>query len=78
MDRLTIEIPCSGNYTLKRLCMFSSSGEIVDIDGCQDQCYSVEEDCDKCPIRKAINRLAAYEDTELTPKQIIAMKESKL
>lgn len=31
--------------------------------------------CDKCPIDKAINRLAEYEDTGLSPEEIQRMKE---
>lgn len=37
---------------------------------CQDQ-----KDCDDCPIQEAFARLRQYEQTELTPEQIMELKE---
>lgn len=74
MNRLTIKIPECGRYTLGRLCSFSRDGEIYDIKGCQDYCYEIGEDCDYCALQRAFNRLAAYEDTGLTPEEIELLK----
>lgn len=77
MDRLTIKIPYENdNYTLMKLCSFRN-GEIYNIDGCEDRCEqhaNSGEDCTNCDVQIAFNRLAAYEDTGLTPEEINAMK----
>lgn len=41
---------------------------------CGEVCKNQEESgCEKCPICEAIDRLAAYEDTGLTPAEIIGL-----
>lgn len=41
---------------------------------CGEVCKNQEESgCEKCPICEAIDRLAAYEDTGLTPEEIIGL-----
>lgn len=45
------------------------------IDPCRDVCNSRGADCfDDCPIQEAFNRLSAYEDTNMMPEEIAAMK----
>lgn len=73
MDRLTVNSEnYDGRYTLKCLCHFSSSGVTEWEDGCRD-CCELNADCEYCGIRLAFDRLAAYEDTGLSPKEITAL-----
>lgn len=45
---------------------------------CEDVCKNQgDKGCEGCPIREAIDRLAAYEDTGLTPEEIITLKSIK-
>lgn len=65
MDRLTY----SGVYGV----------DVVGTEGrtCLDICASFKrefEDCDDCPIYAVMERLASYEDTGLTPKEIEGLK----
>ena len=66
IERLTIKskFPNSG-YCLK---------QAIDCDGyefsCEEYCGRVESDCHNCVIQKAINLLAEYENTGLTPDEI--------
>lgn len=68
MERLT------GNRTVL------SNGEVYcDLEAlggnnCEDHCHG-REDCQKCPIQNAFNRLSAYEDTGLEPAEITAREE---
>lgn len=38
----------------------------------QSICDDCEEDCDTCSLKRAVERLAAYEDTGLEPEQVKA------
>ena len=38
-------------------------------------CHDFKDDCNKCPIGEIINRLSKYEDTGLTPDEIMELKE---
>ena len=44
--------------------------QIIDCENetCKETCE--KHDCESCPISKAIDKLAAYEDTGITPEQI--------
>lgn len=33
-------------------------------------CTGCKEDCDTCSLKRAVERLSAYEDTELEPGQV--------
>lgn len=41
---------------------------------CNETCEE-QTDCDDCPIQEAFTRLKQYEQTGLTPKEIMEMKE---
>lgn len=62
-ERLTIKSdePFGFGYTLKQL---------DDTDFCCDVCGTYDGGCIECPINKAINLLAEYENTGLTPPEI--------
>lgn len=38
---------------------------------CMGICEKFEGGCTECPIQKAFERLSAYEDTGITPEQIV-------
>lgn len=40
---------------------------------CEETCREIGN-CDICPVGKAIEQLAAYEDTGMTPEEVIEMK----
>lgn len=50
------------SFGIKRVCLKEPTKRSV-CDGCKDN-------CDRCSFKLAIERLAAYEDTGLTPEQI--------
>lgn len=71
MNRLTTNSEIlDGRYELKCLC-----NEVApEYKGnCRDYC-ELNADCEFCGIREAFDRLAAYENTELTSEEIVAMK----
>lgn len=78
MDRLTVKVfPNDRDYALKCMCSFTRNGEVDDVDSCEDVCSlreGGEGKCDGCGFQEAFNRLAAYEDTRLSPEEITAMK----
>ncbi|WP_018306317.1 hypothetical protein [Desulfitobacterium hafniense] len=64
-ERLTVASECFDGFTLKELC--ESCGEM----GCGEYCEIMQgSDCSTCPIQKAFNRLAQYEDTGLSPESV--------
>ena len=71
MDRLTVNSEIlDGRYELKCLC----NDVVPEYKGnCRDYC-EINADCEYCGIRQAFDRLAAYEDTGLSPGEITAMK----
>lgn len=76
MDRLTTKIfRTDKDYTLKCTCAFTQTKEGTEctVESCTDFC-DLQDDCNTCGIQIAVNCLAAYEDTGLTPKEIVAMK----
>ena len=74
MERLTIK---SGqyelHYVLKCNCTIGADGEVDSEDGCIEYCEN-RSDCDDCEIQQAFDRLAAYEDTGLTPEEVEVLK----
>lgn len=79
MDRLTDVFGSDKVSELKCLCEYGSDGDILDISPCSDYCKNISQhthytNCDECGIQRAIEKLAAYEDTGLTPAEITAMK----
>lgn len=44
---------------------------------CAEVCKNQGDDgCDGCPVKKAIDRLAAYENTGLEPEEVVALQAS--
>lgn len=77
MYRLTDVFGRDNDRVLKCLCEYEMDGRICDTSVCSDYCKQFCKnsvaDCDNCGIQQAIDRLAAYEDTGLTPEEITAM-----
>lgn len=76
MERLTIKY--DDNYVPKKICTVNSFGEVDDCDGCENYCSEycdTAENCIGCAIQECFDRLAEYENTELTPEQIKDMDE---
>lgn len=77
MDRLTVKVlPNDKDYALKCMCSFARNGEVDDVDSCEDVCSLRDgggNKCDGCGFQEAFNRLAAYENTGLTPNDITAL-----
>lgn len=66
MDRLTTHSHKTGSAVPS-----ARLGDIcLRINGCDDYDY-----CEGCPINELLTKLCAYEDTGLTPEQIIQVKE---
>ena len=74
MERLTIKSEIvSGHYNLKCMCTVCTNGIVDSEDGCVEYC-ELHDDCNDCQIQEAFDRLAAYEDTGLTPEEVEALK----
>lgn len=78
-ERLTVKSEIiDGHYTLICMCGFGSDGVPDDEDACYEYCeYWGDEgckQCEKCGIQQAFDRLAAYEDSGLSPAEIFALK----
>lgn len=72
MNRLTCKSEITGLPMVRALA--ESCGE----DSCADACAEYgEKNCTGCPIEEAITRLAAYEDTGLTPEEVAELAEAK-
>ncbi|MDO5559407.1 MAG: hypothetical protein Q4F95_07380 [Oscillospiraceae bacterium] len=69
-DRMTIESQTADGHILKDLCTIGRDGKADDEFGCAEQCGECGENCDVCPIQKAFNKLAAYEDTGFEPSEL--------
>ena len=67
MDRLTAHSKYSGTPTPN----LKTIGDV-----CMKMPFCDDYDaCEGCPIRKMIDRLCEYEDSDLTPKEILLLKE---
>lgn len=75
MDKSTVRY--INHKALKCRCVRLNYDQIITLNEICPRCYS-EEDvppyCDGCGFLQAVEKLAAYEDTGLTPKEIVAMK----
>lgn len=76
MERLTISSILTDGYALKEMCTFELGSAVQDKEMlCYEQCSQNKGwDCEDCAVKKAIDRLAAYEDTGYTPEEIEALK----
>lgn len=70
MERLTIK--CEELFVPKKICTTDRFGEVDDCDACDSVCDS---DCKNCAIQECFTRLGEYEDTGLTPEQVMELKE---
>lgn len=75
MERLTVKSPTMNRYTLKRMCGFDREGEPIVEEDCYEHCEQMLDSgyCSDCAIKEAFERLAAYEDTGLTPEEVEAV-----
>lgn len=74
MERLTIKY--EGLFTPKKACTIDRFGEADDCDSCDVICDSTHgSDCANCIIQECFTRLGEYEDTGLTPPEVMEMKE---
>ncbi|MGN0589832.1 MAG: hypothetical protein ACI4KO_09865 [Ruminiclostridium sp.] len=73
-ERLTVESTTTG-YTLRDMCTYGRDGEPTDEFGCEEICDLCLHNCDNCPIQKAFDRLAEYENTGLSPEEIMELKK---
>ena len=74
MERLTIKY--EGLFTPKKACTIDRFGEADDCNSCDIICDSTHgSDCANCVIQECFTRLGEYENTELTPEQIMELKE---
>ena len=74
MERLTIKY--DGLFVPRKSCTIDCFGEADDCDSCDTICDSVHDsDCANCVIQECFTRLGEYEDTGLTPPEIMELKE---
>lgn len=67
MERLTYDFCIGGNH-----CWQVKGADNLE---CREVCQCQgDKGCKDCPIAKAFDRLAAYEDTGLEPEEIIELK----
>ena len=70
MERLTIKY--DGLFVPKKICTTDRFGEADNCDPCDSVC---DEDCKNCVIQECFTYLGEYEDTGLTPPEIMGLKE---
>lgn len=70
LKRLTAE--CKGEYVPHEMLIININGRVNGCKTCVEVCekFADEESCGSCPIQRAFNRLAEYENLEITPDQI--------
>lgn len=76
MKRLTINY--NRQSVLKDLCSFDSeTNEVESCKTCEEVCKQIPlyGTCARCPIQISFERLAAYEKTGLSPKQVKKLKK---
>lgn len=74
-ERLTVESSVIAGYVVRDMCSYGRDREPTDELSCEEICDLYHQDCDSCPIQNAFNRLAEYENTGLSPQEIIELKE---
>lgn len=73
MERLTIKY--DGLFVPRKSCTIDCFGEADDCDSCDTICDSVHDsDCANCVIQECFTRLGEYENTGLTPPEIMELK----
>lgn len=73
MERLTVKCDDT-TFMPKAMCSVGRDGFVDDCDSCIECCENnIDNMCNDCPIHECFNRLAEYEDTDLTPEKIQAM-----
>ncbi len=72
MEKLMIEDGYfEGSYMPKALCSIGRDGKVDDCDTCSDHCMTKDGACTDCAINECFKRLAEYEETGLTPQQMV-------
>lgn len=66
MERLTYDFAIGGRHCWE----VHGADNLLCSEVCKNQ---GDKGCEDCPIRKTIDRLAAYEDTGLTPEEIMGL-----
>lgn len=77
VDRLTVKSKIlNGHYSLQCTCSFGSDGVPNNEEACYEYCEHLGgcEECEQCGIQQAFDKLAAYEDSGLSPKEIKALQ----
>jgi len=70
VDRLTYDFAIGKNHCWE----VHGADNLV----CEEVCKNQgDKGCEDCPIRKAIDRLAAYEDTGLMPEEVVRLAQAK-
>ena len=72
MERLTYDFAVGGKHNWQVL---GADNQVCE-DVCKNQARA-GDGCEKCPIGKAIDRLADYENAGMTPEEIITLKSIK-
>lgn len=73
MERLTTMH--GGMMVPRKACTFDRDGVADDCKECTEICKDEEGLCRTCILQECLTRLGAYEDTGLTPEQIMELKE---
>ena len=73
MERLTVMY--EGLEVPKKACTFDRGGYPDDCKGCEDICEDAGGECGECILQECMTRLGEYEKTELTPPEIMELKE---
>ena len=73
MERLTTMH--GGMMVPRKACTFDRDGGADDCKECTEICEDEEGLCRTCILQECLTRLGAYEDTGLTPEQIMELKE---
>lgn len=71
MQRLTVKY--GGVWVPGAMCTFDRDGYPDICDRCPGGNGNCEGDCRECPVQACFDRLAAYEDTGITPEQVREM-----
>lgn len=71
MERLTVDF--GGQWVPEGLCTMDRDGNPENCDRCPGSNGNCDGDCDECPVQACFDRLAAYEDTGITPEQVHEM-----
>lgn len=71
MERLTYDFAIGNKHCWE----VHGADNLICSEVCRNQMGS-GKGCEDCPIRKAIDRLAAYEDTGLAPEEVAALQAS--